>query len=108
VITLFAEARGPAQARQVAQQISWLATQQVDRQAGACRASCAWCCSLFVSVTAPEIIQIADYLRATSPVDALAALHERLAEHSMAQLPCVLPVIHQCSLYPARVTLKAE
>jgi hypothetical protein len=68
----------------------------------------------------PEIIQIADYLRATSPVDALSALHERLVEHeqqlarktaeqrSMAQLLCVLLIIHQCSVYPARVTLKAE
>src|SRR5439155_11233826 len=69
VITLFAQDRSPAQAGQVAQQAAWFATQLaeqlVDPQAIACRAGCAWCCSLFVSATAPEIIQIADYLRAT-------------------------------------------
>jgi Fe-S-cluster containining protein len=118
VITLFAQERSPCQAGQVAQQASWFATQLaeqlVDTQTIACRAGCAWCCSLFVSATAPEIIQIADYLRATRTTDQLAALHQRLAEReqlfagksaegrSAARLPCVLLVEQQCSVYPVR------
>lgn len=118
VITLLAQDRSPAQTGQVAQQAAWFATQLVeqlvDPQTIACRAGCAWCCSLFVSATAPEIIQIADYLRATRPADDLAALHERLVERelllagktaeqrSAARLPCVLLVNQQCSVYPVR------
>jgi len=118
VIALLAEGRGTAQTRQVAQHAAWFATQLaeqlVDPQGIACRAGCAWCCSLFVSATAPEIIQIADYLRATRPADELTALHERLVERelllagktaeqrSAARLPCVLLVNQQCSIYPVR------
>jgi Fe-S-cluster containining protein len=118
VITLLAQDRSPAQTGQIAQHAAWFATQLVeqlvDPQAIACRAGCAWCCSLFVSATAPEIIQIADYLRTTRPADQLAALHERLVERelllagktaeqrSAARLPCVLLVDQQCSVYPVR------
>jgi Fe-S-cluster containining protein len=118
VIMLFEQARGVAQARQVAQQTTWLAAQLVeqlvDRQAIDCRAGCAWCCSLFVSATALEIIQIADYLGANRTPDDIAALRERLAEReqllagksaaqrSAARLPCVLLVNQQCSIYPVR------
>jgi Fe-S-cluster containining protein len=118
VITLFAEKRTPAQTLQVAQHAAWLATnlveQLVDTQGIACRAGCAWCCSLFVSATAPEILQIADYLRATYSADDLAALHERLVQReqqfatltaeqrSAARLPCVLLVNGRCSVYPVR------
>jgi Fe-S-cluster containining protein len=118
VIELLAQDRSPAQPAQVAQQATWvaaqLAEQLVDRQAIACRAGCAWCCSLFVSATAPEVIQIAEYLRATRPAAEIAALHERLDERelllagrtaeqrSAARLPCVLLENQQCSVYPAR------
>jgi Fe-S-cluster containining protein len=118
VIELLAQDRSPAQTGQVAQQAAWvaaqLAEQLVDSQAIACRAGCAWCCSLFVSATAPEIIQIAEYLRATRAAADLAALHERLLERelllagktaeqrSAARLPCVLLENQQCSVYPAR------
>jgi len=118
VIALLAQDRSRAQTSQVAQQATWVAAQLVDQlvdpQAIACRAGCAWCCSLFVSATAPEIIQIADYLRATRPASELAALHEHLLERelllagktaeqrSAARLPCVLLENQRCSVYPVR------
>lgn len=118
VIGLLAEQPTPAQARQVAQHASWFAAQLVDQlvdtSAIACRAGCSWCCSLFVSATAPEILLIADYLRATYSTAQLAALRERLAEReqliagttakqrSAARRPCVLLVDGSCSVYPVR------
>jgi Fe-S-cluster containining protein len=118
VIALLAEERSPAQARQAAQHAGWFATQLaeqlVDPRAIACRAGCAWCCSLFVSATAPEILQIADYLRATRSATELSALHEQLVQRerqlagktaeqrSAARLPCVLLADQQCSVYPVR------
>jgi Fe-S-cluster containining protein len=118
VIALLAEERTPAQALQAAQHAAWFATQLadqlVDTQGIACRAGCAWCCSLFVSATAPEVLRIADYLRASSSADDLAALRERLVQReqqlagktaeqrSAARLPCVLLVNQQCSVYPVR------
>jgi Fe-S-cluster containining protein len=118
VIALLSEERTPSRALQVAQHAAWFASnlveQLVDTQAIACRAGCAWCCSLFVSATAPEILQIADYLRKTRSSDDLAVLHERLIEReqllagktaeqrSAARLPCVLLDNQQCSVYPVR------
>jgi Fe-S-cluster containining protein len=118
VIALLSEERTPAQALQVAQHAAWFASQLVDQlvdtQGIACRAGCAWCCSLFVSATAPEILRIAEYLRATCLADDLAALRERLVQReqqfkckaaeqrSAARLPCVLLVNNQCSVYSVR------
>lgn len=80
----------------------------------ACRAGCAWCCRVPVGVTAPEILRIAAYLRATlSPVelqllgDRLNALDARtgrmdLAERTHNLTPCALLVANRCSVYPVR------
>jgi Fe-S-cluster containining protein len=118
VIARLSEERTPAQTLQIAQHATWFAIhlveQLVDTQEIACRAGCAWCCSLFVSATAPEILQIADYLRATYSADDLAALRERLVQRvkqlqgktaeqrSAARLPCVLLMNNRCSVYPVR------
>jgi Fe-S-cluster containining protein len=118
VIGLLAGERTPAHARQVAQHAGWFASQLVDQLADtsavACRAGCAWCCSLFVSATAPEILLIADYLRASCSAAQLAELRERLAQReqllagsspqqrSAARRPCVLLVDGSCSVYPVR------
>ena len=118
VITLLASEHTAQQPIQVAQQATWIATQLVEQLVDtrdiACRAGCAWCCSLFVSATPPEILQIVEYLRATRTAEELATLRERLAEReaivagktaqqrSQARLPCVLLVDGQCGVYPAR------
>lgn len=118
VIGLLAEQRTPAHTRQVAQHASWFANQLVDQLVDtsgiACRAGCSWCCSLFVSATAPEILLIADYLRATFSSTQLGELRERLAQReqqlagttaeqrSAARRPCLLLIDGKCSVYPVR------
>jgi Fe-S-cluster containining protein len=81
----------------------------------ACRAGCAWCCSTTtVSTSAPEVIRIAEYLRARLAPDELRALRERLARRAAridampaerqpyARIPCALLVKDRCSIYPVR------
>lgn len=81
----------------------------------ACRAGCAWCCSTTsVSTSAPEVIRIADYLRANLTPDELRAVRERLARRAAridamppdrqayARIPCALLVKDRCSIYPVR------
>ena len=80
----------------------------------ACRAGCAYCCSLKVVVTAPEAIQIADWLRANRDERALSELRARVAAtddrtHGMtvqqrleARIPCPLLESNLCSVHEVR------
>ena len=97
---------------------AWV-TELVDEFAGgeqvACRAGCAWCCTTTsIATTAPEIIRLAEHLRATrSPeqietlIDQLARREERLRamtpeRRRVARIPCALLVDKRCSVYEAR------
>jgi Fe-S-cluster containining protein len=51
----------------------------------ACRAGCAWCCAIPVSVLPPEALLIALHLRARRTADALAAIVERLCQRVEAR-----------------------
>lgn len=80
----------------------------------ACQAGCAWCCTMRVSVTPPELLRIAAHLRATLTDEALADLRERLAErdsdthgldwreHVLRGVFCPLLVNNACSIHPVR------
>ncbi len=81
----------------------------------ACRAGCSWCCTLTViAVSAPEVLRIAEYLRATLGPQELAAVTDRLARRDerlqamaeerrpRARLACALLVNQRCSVYPVR------
>ncbi len=80
----------------------------------ACKKGCAWCCSLQVTVGAPEVFRIADYLRENLSEDELTKLRARLAdvigktagldayERPMAGVPCALLSDNVCSVYPVR------
>jgi hypothetical protein len=82
-----------------------------------CRAGCAWCCYLLVSVAAPEALVIAEYLRATLSAEALVGVMDRLAaldavthalpaqERFNQRRPCALLVDNRCSIYPVRPIL---
>jgi hypothetical protein len=83
----------------------------------ACRAGCAACCVSKVVVVAPEVIRIADHLRATLPPDAFAALLVRVRaaaertgglsryERAEAGVPCPLLVDDACSVHAVRPLL---
>jgi hypothetical protein len=83
----------------------------------ACRAGCAWCCYLLVSVAAPEALVIAEHLRATLSVDALGVVAARVAaldamthalpaqERFNQRRPCALLVDNHCSIYAVRPIL---
>lgn len=79
----------------------------------ACRAGCAWCCSTWVSATAPELFLIARLLTGRKrpdtlpPADALAERLAAIAGVGIAarfgrKLPCALLVDDRCSVYAAR------
>lgn len=80
----------------------------------ACRAGCAWCCYLQVSVTAPEAVLVAEYLRQSLSAEALAAVTARVVgldavtrgmtpqERIELRRPCALLVDNRCSVYEAR------
>jgi Fe-S-cluster containining protein len=80
----------------------------------ACKEGCAWCCRLHVTLTVPEVIAIADYLRATLPATELESLKARVTEldqethglnpwqRARTGLPCALLVEGRCSVYPVR------
>ncbi len=80
----------------------------------ACKAGCAHCCHLKVVVTAPEAIQIADWLRARLDPGALDALRTRVVAtddrtHGMtvqqrlaAKIPCPLLASDRCLVHEAR------
>jgi uncharacterized protein len=80
----------------------------------ACRAGCAWCCYLQVSITAPEAVLVAEYLRQSLSAEALAAVTARVrtldaVTHGMTpqerielRRPCALLVNDRCSVYEVR------
>ena len=80
----------------------------------ACRAGCAWCCYLQVSVTAPEAVLVAEYLRQSLSADELAVVTARVTtlealtrgmtpqERIELRRPCALLVDDRCSVYAAR------
>jgi hypothetical protein len=81
----------------------------------ACHAGCSWCCTTtYISTSAPEILRLADHLRASLSPSDLAALLERLRRReerissmpeerrSQARIPCALLVNHRCSVYHQR------
>jgi len=80
----------------------------------ACGKGCAWCCSLQVPVSAPEVLLLAEALRQTRSPDSLAAVRERVAaldartrglddvQRLAARLPCALLENGLCSVYGVR------
>ena len=81
----------------------------------ACRAGCMWCCTLSqIAASPPEVIRIAQHLRATRTPDQLDALAARLRQREgrlaamsperrgRARLPCALLVDNRCSVYEIR------
>jgi hypothetical protein len=89
-IELIAERRTPAQALQVVRHAEWFAAQLVDAREIACRDRGAWCCSLLVSASAPEILQAAEYLRAQRSAEDFAALRIALNTLDAAALRIAL------------------
>lgn len=80
----------------------------------ACARGCAHCCTLHVSISAPEAIVLGAFLRDTTAPDVLAALRAKLeafaravrpldqAARVRAKLACPLLVDGACSVYPVR------
>lgn len=80
----------------------------------ACGAGCAFCCSMRVSASVPEILALADFMRRTFGEDDLHAARERIDRHRAqwealapkerltARIPCPLLVENRCSVYEAR------
>jgi hypothetical protein len=79
----------------------------------ACKAGCAFCCSLQVGATPPEVLTMADHLRKSRTDAELATLVERLqaietktiglAWHDRPPTPCaLLDENKNCSAYEAR------
>jgi Fe-S-cluster containining protein len=80
----------------------------------ACKKGCSWCCRFQVSVTAPEIFRIADYVRENFSAEQLAALQARLGQvvgqtrgmesqtRALSGVSCALLVDDACSVYPVR------
>lgn len=80
----------------------------------ACRAGCAWCCSMHVTLSAPEAIALADHLRRTRPPAELVAVQARVADLDAAtrglgpqarfeaRRPCALLEDRRCGAYAAR------
>jgi Fe-S-cluster containining protein len=84
-------------------------------QAIACRAGCHWCCHMKVSVTAPELFVLAEYLENSAPEAIREQIKTRLAELSQdprifsadakveARIPCaMLSEAGACLVYPVR------
>jgi Fe-S-cluster containining protein len=83
----------------------------------ACRAGCAWCCYLLVSVAPPEALLIAETLRTTLDPAALDEVTARVVELDRVsrglaaqerfnlRRPCALLVDNRCSIYPVRPIL---
>lgn len=80
----------------------------------ACQEGCAWCCSIKVETTAPEVLRIVEYLYSSRPSEeieelraSLALLTPKLQAMSWearydAQVPCPLLVDNACSVYEVR------
>jgi hypothetical protein len=79
-----------------------------------CKDGCSWCCYVKVTVSAPEVIRVADYLRRTLSAEDLARVHQRVIdtdektrgmtseEREQRQIVCPLLVDRRCSVYPVR------
>ena len=79
-----------------------------------CRPGCSHCCYMRVHVTPPEVILLADFVKANFAVDQFEGLVRRLTEnastlrgvtdeeHGRAGIPCPLLVDDFCSAYVAR------
>jgi Fe-S-cluster containining protein len=81
----------------------------------ACQAGCHWCCHMKVSLTAPELFAVAEYLERAVPEDIRERVKARAAELSQdprifsaeakveARIPCaMLSDEGACLVYPAR------
>lgn len=81
----------------------------------ACRKGCAWCCYVMVTASAPEVLAVARYLRATCSADELSAIAEGVRQlddvvHGMSESqrarvrrPCaLLGADGSCAVYAAR------
>jgi hypothetical protein len=78
----------------------------------ACRKGCAFCCSLYVSASAPQIFAIADHLRRTAPDLATEIARIETADHAtrgrdgrarfLSKAFCAFLVDNACSIYPVR------
>lgn len=80
----------------------------------ACREGCAFCCHLKVLATGPEVLRLAEHLRASRTADELRAIGERVAaaddrtrgmttdQRVRAQLACPLLEGGRCGAYEAR------
>ncbi len=81
----------------------------------ACRAGCHWCCHLKVSLTAPEVFAIAQYLLERAPGEQLTRARARAAElardprifcseaKAEARIPCALLSEHgECTVHAVR------
>lgn len=115
----FAEGSSPGTAMAIASRTAELARQLTGELASgeeiACRAGCTWCCTLTVIATsAPEVLRIAEYLRASLTPHELAALTKRVGRRDerlrampeerrpRARLACALLLNQRCSVYPVR------
>jgi Fe-S-cluster containining protein len=119
---MFAGGRAVARALEVAENTGeWteeLTAEVMKRlpppQPPACKEGCAFCCHLKVVVTAPEVIRVAEYLRAHRSEAELGAVIERVAatdarthgmtieQRAQAKIPCPLLVEGACSAYEVR------
>lgn len=112
------------QATQAWQAIAFVSTlhQGLDRVAAAsgapdapgaavaCRAGCAFCCSVQVEVTAPEALQMAQQVRQWPDLEQAALVlrlqhqssHHRGAAAPAPRLPCAFLADHRCSIYALR------
>lgn len=119
---MFAGGRAVARALEVAENAGeWVdeLTEEVKQRLPpaapiACKEGCAFCCNLKVLATAPEVIRLAEYLRAHRSEEELTGLRDRLAavdaqthgmtteQRARAGIPCPLLVGGSCSAYEAR------
>lgn len=78
----------------------------------ACRKGCAFCCSLYVSASAPQIFAIADHIRRTAPDLAAEIARIETADRAtrgrdgrarfLDKAFCAFLVDNACSIYPVR------
>jgi Fe-S-cluster containining protein len=122
VLQMFAGGRAVARALEVAENTEeWVEelTAEVMKRLPpaapfACKEGCVFCCHLKVLVTAPEVIRIAEYLRAHRSEAELVALRDRVIaldtkthgmsteQRARANVLCPLLVEGSCSVYEAR------
>jgi hypothetical protein len=79
-----------------------------------CKEGCSWCCHIKVTVSAPEVLRVADYLRQTLSPEELSKVHQRIVdaddktrgmtseERGQSKQSCPLLIDDRCSVYAAR------